>query len=50
MVKTWVSNFLVTQRAHPAWVTLTDHTCFLQGSANPMLADVAGFAARKDSQ
>lgn len=50
MVKTWISNLLVTQRARPAGVTFTNHTRFLQGPADPVLADVTGFAARKDSQ
>lgn len=49
VVKTWVSNFLVTQGARPAGVTLTNHTRFFQGSANAVLADVTGFTARKDS-
>lgn len=49
VVKAWVSNFLVTQGACPTWVTLTNHACFLEGPANPVLTDVAGLAARKDS-
>lgn len=39
---------MVTKGACPTRVAFTHDTCFLNGAADAMLADVTGFAARKD--